>query len=93
MAGAQTKREDRQRKAMTYNKVTEFKARPSPLVSSLLLSHAHMHTHARATADIKISVPWPRRPSERTHCRLRYFPTLLPQGQEAPVSHAHTHAQ
>lgn len=105
MARAQMEREYRQHKVVTYNKVTEFKARPGPLVFSLLFSSTHTHhTHTRAHtrqltgirvipflwADIKITVPWPRQPTERAHCRLRYFPTLLPQGQEDSVARAHT---
>ena len=45
--------EYRQHKAVTYNKVTEFKARPGLLVFSWLLScarthtHTHTHTHTR----------------------------------------------
>lgn len=53
MARAQMEREYRQHKVVTYNKVTEFKARLSPLVSSLLLSctHAHSHTYKHTMVD------------------------------------------
>lgn len=44
---AQMERAYRQHKVVTYNKVTEFKARLSPLVSSLLLSCARTHTDTR----------------------------------------------
>lgn len=48
---AQMERACRQHKVVTYNKVTEFKARLSPLVSSLLLScsHSHTDTHIKHT--------------------------------------------
>lgn len=49
---AQMERAYRQHKVVTYNKVTEFKARLSPLVSSLLLSCAHTHT------DTHIKTQW-----------------------------------
>lgn len=44
---AQMERAYRKHKVVTYNKVTEFKARLSPLVSSLLLSCSRSHTDTR----------------------------------------------
>lgn len=99
---AQMERAYRKHKVVTYNKVTEFKARLSPLVSSLLLScsRSHTDTHIKHNgwqrkglipflwADIKISVAWPRQPTERTLCRLQYFLTPEPRGQEDSVAHA-----
>lgn len=43
---------------MTFNKATEFKARPSPLVSSLLLPCTHTQTTADSEMGDSISLSW-----------------------------------
>lgn len=89
MGRAQTERECTHHKAVTYNKVTEFKARTSPLVSSLLAhTHTQWLTEERVIpflwADIKISVLQFRGPYWARSLSAPTLPSISASGTRRP---------